>query len=345
MAKRSGLRITVVLPTGQVVAESTEDPSLLDRHRTRPEIAMAIDSGAPAHDVRFSNTLQQDSLYVAVPLLRDGQPWAVVRMAMPATAVDEALGQFEQRIIVRSLIATVVILAASWLVMRRISRPLETITRGAESFGRGDLERRLPVGGSREIVSLAETLNDMAARLNSQIQAAAVERSRQEAILHSMEEGVLALDRQGTILDLNQAAAKMFSLDVEKVRGRPIHEVLRKADVLRFFEDALSGELPLQEDLVIYDKDRRLLTAYGSELVDARGQRHRRSGRLPRCEASRLCFSITKGAIGRPETNRAKPPPCSQAKILATGIFSPGRRLPPSIVSSASRITAVPPGR
>jgi two-component system phosphate regulon sensor histidine kinase PhoR len=245
----------------------------LDRHRTRPEIAIALDSGAPAHDVRFSNTLQQDYLYVAVPLLRGGQSWAVVRVSMPATAVDDALDQFERRIVVGSLIAAVVVLVASWVIVRRITRPLETITRGAKSFGRGHLEHRLPVGGSREIASLAETLNDMAAQLHARIQAAAVQQSRQEAILHSMEEGVLTLDSQGTILDLNRAAARMFALDMEKVRGRPIHEVLRKADVLRFFEDALSGELPLQEDIVIYDKDRRFLTAQGSELLDARGQR------------------------------------------------------------------------
>jgi two-component system phosphate regulon sensor histidine kinase PhoR len=44
LGKASGLRITVVLPTGKVVAESEEDPALLDSHRMRPEIAMALDS-------------------------------------------------------------------------------------------------------------------------------------------------------------------------------------------------------------------------------------------------------------------------------------------------------------
>jgi two-component system phosphate regulon sensor histidine kinase PhoR len=88
-----------------------------------------------------------------------------------------------------------------------------------------------------------------------------------------MTEGVLTLDENGAILDLNDAAAKMFSLDIEKTRGRPIHETLRKAEVLRFFDDALADELPLQRDLVIFDKERRHLTAYGNELRDAHGKR------------------------------------------------------------------------
>ena len=82
----------------------------------------------------------------------------------------------------------------------------------------------------------------------------------------SMEEGVLTLDNQGRILNLNRAAGQMFQLDPEKACGRPIHEVLRKAEVLEFVEDALSSPLPLQADIVIYDKERRFLAAYGNGL-------------------------------------------------------------------------------
>ena len=217
--------------------------------------------------------MQQTFLYVAVPLLRDGKPWAVVRVSRPATAVDEALNVFEQRLAWGAAGTVAIILAASWLITRRISQPLEIITRGARLFGQGNLEHRLPVEGSREIATLAETLNNVATQLHEQIQASAVERSHQDAVLSSMEEGVLTVDNDRRILDVNHAATQMFSLDAEKVRGRPIYEVLRKADVLRFFEEAFAGELPMQENIVIFDKQRRQLTAYGSELRNAQGKR------------------------------------------------------------------------
>ena len=223
--------------------------------------------------MRLSNTLQQELLYVALPLLRAGQPWAVVRLSVPAVAVHDALGAFERRIVYGALGAAVAIVAASWLIARRVSRPLEALTRGAERFGRGELDYCLPVEGSGEISALAETLNGMAAQLREQNQMAAVGRSQQEAVLLSMEEGVLVLDNQGKILNLNRAAGQMFQLDPEKACGRPIHEVLRKADVFKFVEDALSGALPLQADIVIYDKERRFLTAYGNALRNARSER------------------------------------------------------------------------
>jgi two-component system, OmpR family, phosphate regulon sensor histidine kinase PhoR len=273
VGKASGLRITLILPGGKVVAESREDPALMESHRTRPEIARALDTRVMEYDVRHSDTLDQDFLYVALPLLRDGEPWLVVRVSTPATAVDEALRTFERRIIYGSLLAAAAIVAISWFIARRISRPLEAITHGVKRFGGGELDYRLPVGGSREIAALAETLNSMAAQLHEQIETNTVQRKEQEAVLFSMEEGVLTLDNQGNILNLNRAADQMFQLDPTKVRGRPIHEVLRKADVLAFVEKALSSALPLQEDIMIYDKERHFLTAYGNVLRDTRDER------------------------------------------------------------------------
>jgi two-component system phosphate regulon sensor histidine kinase PhoR len=273
LGKASGLRITVVMPTGQVVAESADDPALLESHRTRPEIATALDTRAMAHDVRYSATLQQDMLYVAVPLLRRGEPWVVVRVSTAATAVNDTLKAFERRMIYGALTAAVLIVIVSWLLARRISRPLEAITRGVERFGRGELAYRLPVGGSREIALLAETINALGEQLREQIQAVAVRRSEEEAILQSMEEGVLTLDNQGWLLNFNRAAGQMFQLDAEKACGRPIHEVLRKADVLSFVEEALSGPLPLEKEIVIYGQERRFLAASGRALCNASQQR------------------------------------------------------------------------
>lgn len=269
LGKASGLRVTVILPSGQVVAESEDKPALLESHRTRPEIATALDSRAMAHDMRYSTTLQQVMLYVAVPLLRHGEPWMVVRVSKPATDVNDALLLFERRIIYAALTAAVLIMILSWLVARRISRPLEAITRGAERFGRGELTYRLPVDGSREIALLAETMNALGGQLREQIQAVAVRRSEEDAILQSMEEGVLTLDNQGRILNLNRAAGQMFQLDPAKACGRPIHEVLRRAEVLRFVDDAMASPTPLQTEIVIYDHERRHLAASGCALFNA----------------------------------------------------------------------------
>jgi len=272
--KAAGLRLTVIATNGDVLAESDEDPALMDNHRTRLEIANAIDTHKVAWDVRRSNTLHKDFFYVAVPMPDGGKPpLAIVRISVPATAVQEVLQAFEHRMFFGMLTAVCVVVAVSWVVARRISGPLEVMTDGAERFGLGQLGYRLPVAGSREIAALAETLNAMAAQLREQIQEGIRQRNEQEAILLSMQEGMLTVDNRGTLLTLNHAGGQMFQLDPDKVRGRPIHEVMRKAALIAFVEKALTSAEPLEEDMIVYDKQKRVFTASGNVLRNARNER------------------------------------------------------------------------
>jgi two-component system phosphate regulon sensor histidine kinase PhoR len=272
--KAAGLRITVVAPNGDVLAESEEAPAVMESHRTRPEIANAIDTRKPAWDLRRSSTLHKDFLYVALPIAGEGKPIAaVIRVSAPATALNDVLQAFERRALFGIATAVFFVVAISWLIARRISRPLEVMTDGAERFGLGQLAYRLPVGGSREIAALAETMNSMAALLRNQIQEGIRQRNEQEAVLLSMQEGVLTVDNRGAILTLNHAGGQMFQLDPAKVRGRPIHEVMRKAAIIAFVEKALDSAEPIEEDMVVYDKEKRVFTVAGNALRNARDER------------------------------------------------------------------------
>ena len=72
----SATRITVILPDGTVIGDSRETPRLMDNHANRPEIITAL-AGQTGRSLRFSNTLLQDMLYVAVPI-KEGQNMVAV---------------------------------------------------------------------------------------------------------------------------------------------------------------------------------------------------------------------------------------------------------------------------
>jgi len=161
---QSDTRVTVILPSGRVAADSHEAPSRMDDHADRPEIAKAM-SGVPGTAVRDSVTLGQAMMYHAIPVRRDGRVCAVIRASVSVSAVHSVLGRIRQRLVWAGVLITVLTAALSLLVSRRIMRPVENIRRGAERFAAGDLEFRLAPQGSGEIVALAETLNRMAAQL------------------------------------------------------------------------------------------------------------------------------------------------------------------------------------
>ena len=60
-------RITVIKPSGKVLADSHEDPQEMDDHSDRPEIIAAMKEQVGS-EIRFSHTLGLNMMYVAIPL-------------------------------------------------------------------------------------------------------------------------------------------------------------------------------------------------------------------------------------------------------------------------------------
>jgi two-component system phosphate regulon sensor histidine kinase PhoR len=158
-------------------------------------------------------------------------------------------------------------------ISRRISRPLEQIRSGAERFAAGDLDHRLPNVGSEEICAVAQAMNGMAARLEERIQTLLRQQNERDAMLSSMEEGVLAIDREGRIISLNKPCAALLGSDVERLRGRLVHEAIRNADLLQLVESALAAPSPIDADIELYGPPDRWLSAHGAALCDAQQQR------------------------------------------------------------------------
>ena len=70
LGKAIHARITVIAPNGVVLSDSEQNPLLMENHRTRTEVAQAMD-GNTGRFLRVSDTLKQEMLYIAIP--RDGK--------------------------------------------------------------------------------------------------------------------------------------------------------------------------------------------------------------------------------------------------------------------------------
>jgi two-component system phosphate regulon sensor histidine kinase PhoR len=267
-------RITVILPDGKVVGDTAEDPQHMDNHKGRPEIRQAVASERSlGSSIRYSHTTKEDRMYVAVALRRGGRLIAVVRTSIPLTAIQETIAGLYQRIVVAGLLAAAVIAGVSLWISRRISRPLEEMEAGAQRFARGDLGHRLPDSDCEEIAALSTAMNEMASQLGERISAVTRQQNELQAMLVSMDEGVLAVDPKGRIISLNQAFADLLHAQVDELRGRIIHEVIRKPDLLQFMESALSSTVPVEETIELHDAEDLRLRARGTALLDAQQEK------------------------------------------------------------------------
>jgi len=272
LGKQSGTRLTIILPDGRVVGDSEEAPAKMDNHARRPEIRVALE-GRSGAATRYSTTLQQEMMYVALPIRSNDQIIGCVRTALPIASVDKALETVLFHVINSGILIALIAALISLWVSRRISRPLVEMKRGAERFAGGELGRRLPVYKGEEMGGLAEAMNQMAAQLNDRLQTVVSQRNEQEAVLASMIEGVLAVDHQERILRINQAAATLLGTNPELAVGRSLQEVVRKPELQRFITESLQSRTSIEADMtLLYQGEERFLQTHGTPLRGSDGQ-------------------------------------------------------------------------
>jgi two-component system phosphate regulon sensor histidine kinase PhoR len=272
LGQQSGTRLTVIMPDGRVVADSEESPGKMDNHAGRPEIRVALE-GEVGAATRYSQTLQQEMMYVALPVVRNGRIIASVRTALPIERIDKTLDTVLFHVVNSGLFIALVAALISLWVSRRISRPLVEMKQGAERFAGGELDRRLPIYKGEELGGLAEAMNQMAVQLNDRLRTVVRQRNEQEAVLASMIEGVLAVDHQEEILRINQAAATLLDINPELAVGRSIQEVIRKPELQRFIAESLQSQTSIETDMtLLYQGEERFLQAHGTPLRGADGQ-------------------------------------------------------------------------
>lgn len=165
LGKIARTRITIILPSGEVICESHASLNQLENHLTRPEVSKAL-QGKETSLVRVSNTLHERVLYYSVPLYSKREIIAVVRTAYPLTEFNSHLREIFLRVIAIALFITLTISLMSYYLYLRVSSPLHEMREGAIRFAQGHFDKKLPQYELKEISQLSTAMNMMGAQLN-----------------------------------------------------------------------------------------------------------------------------------------------------------------------------------
>jgi two-component system, OmpR family, phosphate regulon sensor histidine kinase PhoR len=276
IASKDPMRLTVVLPSGQVVGDSEEDPARMDNHADRPEIVQSLRTGQGI-SVRFSDTLQREMVYVARLIRDNGKTLGVLRASVSLAFIDHELDAIHRRMTLAALLAAGLAGIFSLWISRRFSRPLARLKTGAERFAQGELATPLVVPDSLEIGALAESMNQMAADLDDRIQTTVRQRNELETVLASMIEGVLAIDTDAVVLNLNEAAARLIGVDAAESRHRPLQEVVRNVEIHEIVRRVINSGKPDEAETVFQSNQKTVIHIRATPL---KGTRNENSGVL-----------------------------------------------------------------
>ena len=272
LGQTAGIRLTIILPDGQVVGDSDQQPTNMENHADRPEFRQAM-NGQTGRSVRFSDTLGKNMMYIAVPLKEQEQTIAIVRGSLSVTAVDKALKDIYTKIALGVVGAAICAAVVTLVVSRKITRPIEQMKDAAKRFAAGQLDHKVPVPDSEELAELAGALNETADRLKRTIETITNQKNQLEAILSSMAEGVIAVDSDGQVVSINRKAAQLLEIDADLATGHSIEESIRNVDIQRFMRYTLMSSAPTEEDITLSAEQSISLRARGTYLTDHQGNK------------------------------------------------------------------------
>ncbi len=265
-------RITVIMPTGEVIGDSFARVETMENHRKRPEIQTAL-SGEKSVAVRYSSTLDKNMMYIALPIVRNRPDSAVIRTAVSISDIDAKVADMRNAISLALILTTFAAALASLYVSRRITNPVEQMRKGAQEFSKGNLSNRLPPPDTEELSQLAQSMNFMAAELNKKIMDVRNRSRELEAVHTSMQEGVIAINSDEQILTINKAAAGIFDFSPETLKTKHVLEVSRNYDLQVFIKKALATDEPVEDDIVIDRDERMVLNIHSTALYDTHEKR------------------------------------------------------------------------
>jgi len=232
LAKKLGAeietRVTIIALDGTVLGDSEEDPATMENHANRPEVKDALATGV-GESTRYSTTLGQKMMYVAVPISYQDEILGVARVSLTLTAVESMVRQVTVSIIIAMAVAMALVILAAWIIARITTRPIRKLTAASRRIASGELGQKIAVEAKDEVGELTHAFNEMSAKTKELVEAISEDRTRLATILDNMTDAVIMIDSEGNISLANKAAGKLFN--IKEAGNKPLIEAVRDHEV------------------------------------------------------------------------------------------------------------------
>ena len=241
-------RLTVIQPDGTVLADSAEDISSIGNLGSRPEI-LAVQSHGFGSSIQYSDTFKKSIMYFALPIYSGERHLGYVRTALSLSIPDQRLSDL--RFIVFFLTSLIIItgIGSGILFIHYSTKPLIQMKSLAEGILNGNYDRPLPTTRNDEFGKLARALKNMAQHSQDRMESVLTDRNKLLLLLKSMVEGVVAIDNNERVLQMNSAAGKILGASSETSLSKPIWEVTRVSKACEILSTALETKAEVKRKL------------------------------------------------------------------------------------------------
>ncbi len=200
-----------------------------------------------------------------IPILQQNwQTSAILVFYLPVTDLWKAYGYHT---VISFLVILVVIIFAAVVVARSIARPIFDLAAAANTMAQGQFDVRVPVAGSEEQQILSSSFNQMAERIQNQLEqlqqkTIELEVSNHELaqthnflqnILSNISTGVMSIDNNLRINHVNRVGMEI--LRISDCNGKTLHNVIQSEPFINMIQFTLEKSTSIYQHEIKYELD------------------------------------------------------------------------------------------
>jgi len=244
--------IRVIDPNRRILGSSSDHPEyVVGKKTTDVSIKRALLYGATEERTRVAKGVRVRE-FIA-PIKSQDEIVGAIYLTANMEPVYAQIKEVNSIFTTGTMIALVITALLGIFLAQTITRPMSDMRRQALEMAKGNFSRKAKVYGYDEIGQLALTFNNLTRKLQEAQATTEGERRKLSSVLAHMTDGVIATDRKGRVILINDPASEMLDVSRETVLSEPIISLLN-LEGTHTFESLLENQESLILDFSNKDK-------------------------------------------------------------------------------------------
>ncbi len=256
-------RITIIDKDGNVIADSTTDEKL-ENHKSREEVKSAL-NGKSASVTRYSNTMKQEYSYSAVPV-NTADFSGVIRISLPFSSIKSLTDKLEGTLELTVFLCLLLAMVAAAVFTGFLTKPINEVAKAAERISNGDYNIKIYTRDKSVVGKLAASFNTMAGNLKTTIASLTHRNAELEAMLSSMEAGVVAIDDSSDVLFFNKSFEKINHAKKSIAVGQSLYSIFRNAAIFDAVDEVKETKTSVMKEGTVSGPSLRYIRVTGTPL-------------------------------------------------------------------------------
>ena len=268
IGRQLNVQATILDASGSVLGDSDLDAAVLGKANNQfmhQEIQDALKNGL-GKSRRYSMTAGKDMFSVA-RLFGNAPDQGFIRLAVPLSEMDIISHHIKHPMIGLFFSALLLTMIAGVFAFLFVTQPIRTISRVATQIAMGNYTERVSVTTRDELGDLARSMNFMSEQIHHKMEEVIADKSRFEAILLSMCEGTMVVDKNSAILLMNGVLRKLLQIDKDPIGRKPL-EVIRNIRIQDIIDKVFTSQASVAaQDIGVLLDEEKILQVFAAPVL------------------------------------------------------------------------------